>query len=137
MRRLLDFELERNPNVTLMYYALGMEVGKPFASNPRVISVLERALQPALITAQSPLLWLTYMRAYVSCGQASSAKTIFLRAINAVPWNKTIWLYGIESLASVFSTKERAALLDVMRGKGISLRTDVFEIQLERAVEAA
>jgi hypothetical protein len=37
----------------------------------------------------------------------------------------------------VFSTKERAALLDVMRGKGISLRTDVFEIQLERAVEAA
>ena len=137
MRRLLDFELERNPNVTLMYYALGMEVGKPFVSNPRVISVLERALQPALITAQSPLLWLTYMRAYVSCGQASSAKTIFLRAINAVPWNKTIWLYGIESLASVFSTKERAALLDVMRGKGISLRTDVFEIQLERAVEAA
>jgi hypothetical protein len=77
------------------------------------------------------------MRAYVSCGQASSAKTIFLRAINAVPWNKTICLYGIESLASVFSTKERAALLDVMRGKGISLRTDVFEIQLERAVEAA
>lgn len=135
MRRYLDLEFERQPSVMTVFLALGLELGKPFSSNPRAISVLERALDPTATTAQSPLVWLAYLRAYLACGQTSSAKTIFLRAINAVPWNKTIWLYGIENLKDAFSAKERAALLDVMREKDILVRTDVFEVQMEVAVE--
>lgn len=135
MRRYLDLEFERQPSMMTVFLALGLELGRPFSSNPRAISVIERALESAATTAHSPLLWLTYMRAYLSCGQTSSAKTVFLRAINAVPWNKTIWLYGIEHLKDAFSIKERAALLDVMREKDILVRTDVFEVQIEVAVE--
>lgn len=57
-----------------------------------------------------------------------SVKIIFLRVINAVSWNKTIWLYGIELLVLVFLIKECVVLFDVMCGKGISFRMDVFEI---------
>jgi len=77
------------------------------------------------------------MRAYLVSGQLSSAKTVFLRAINAVPWNKTLWLVGIDSLQKVLSVKERVAILDLMREKGISMRTDMFEIQLEACYRQA
>ena len=79
---------------------------------------------------------LMYMRAYLESGQLSSAKTVFLRAINAIPWNKTLWLIGIDSLQKVFTVKERVSMLDLMREKGISVRTDIFEIQLEACYQA-
>lgn len=135
MRIYFDLEFERRHTVMSVFLALGLEIGKPFGSNPRAIAVLERSLAPSAPTSQSPLLWLTYMRAYLTSGQVSSAKTVFLRAINAVPWNKTLWLHGIESLKDYLTTKERVALLEVMREKKIFLRTDLFEVQMEAVAE--
>ena len=136
MHRYLEMEFERKNALGPILYALGLEANKPFASNPRAVSIFERALEQTKSTAQSPMLWLMYMRAYLESGQLSSAKTVFLRAINAVPWNKTLWLIGIDSLQKVFTVKERVSMLDLMREKGISVRTDIFEIQLEACYQA-
>jgi hypothetical protein len=135
MRQFLDVEFDRHPSVMLTFYNLGLEVERPFVSNPRAISVFERALEYSAATSRSPLLWLMYMQAYVVSGQTSSAKTVFLRAINAVPWNKTVWLYGLEFTKHALNAKERAALIDVMRDKGLAIRVDMFEIQMEAAVK--
>jgi len=134
MHRYLDVKFETHPTVTLVFFGLGLEVDKGFPSNPRAISILERALDPSSPVRRSPLLWLTYMHAYVVSRQIASAKTIFLRAINAVPWNKTIWLYGLQHMKGALTTKERGALIDVMREKGVNIRVDMYEVQLEAAV---
>lgn len=137
MHRYLELKFERKNALVPILYALGLEANKPFASNPRAVSIFERALEHTKSTAHSPMLWLLYMRAYLVSGQLSSAKTVFLRAINAVPWNKTLWLVGIDSLQKVMTVKERVAILDLMREKGISMRTDMFEIQLEACYRQA
>jgi hypothetical protein len=134
MHRYLDVEFETHPTVTLVFFGLGLEVDKGFPSNPRAISILERALDPSSPARRSPLLWLTYMHAYVVSRQIASAKTIFLRAINAVPWNKTIWLYGLQHMKGALTAKERGALIDVMREKGVNIRVDMYEVQLEAAI---
>jgi len=135
MRRFFDLAIARESSAMLVFCSLGLEISKPLASNPRAISVFERALDRSTSTSQSPLLWLLYMQAYVMSGRMSNAKTVFLRAINTVPWNKTVWLYGLEHIKGVFTAKERSALIDVMREKEVTVRTDIYEILLESAVE--
>ena len=136
MRRYLDLALESTPSALLVFCSLGLEVSKPLASNPRAISVFERALDRSAPTSHTPLLWLIYMRAYVMSGRMSNAKTVFLRAVNAVPWSKSVWLYGLSHIRHVFTANERSALIDVMREKEITIRTDMYEILLESAVDA-
>ena len=136
MRRYLDLALERTPSALLVFCSLGLEVSKPLASNPRAISVFERALDRSALTSHTPLLWLVYMRAYVMSGRMSNAKTVFLRAINAVPWSKAVWLYGLTHIQHVFTANERSALIEVMREKEVTVRTDMYEVLLESAVDA-
>jgi hypothetical protein len=97
---------------------------------PRWRATFERALASHASKA-TPLLWRCYVGAEIAVGQLAAARRVFLRAVDACPWDKAIWLDGIRDLSSVFTAKERSGLLDTMRAKGIHARTDMYEVKLE------
>ena len=76
-------------------------------------------------------MWRCYLRAESSSGHLAEARRVFLRAVDACPWDKTLWLQGIRDLSGVFTARERSDLLDTMKAKGIHLRTDMYEVMLE------
>ena len=80
--------------------------------------------------AQTPLLWRCYLGAELAVGRPTAARRVFLRAVNACPWDKALWLVGVRDLSSVFSARERSSLLDM-------IRTDMYEVQLERSLAGA
>jgi len=64
----------------------------------------------------------------------AAARRVFLRAVDACPWDKALWIVGMRDLSRVFSARERSSLLDMMKEKEVRLRTDMYEVQLERSL---
>jgi hypothetical protein len=83
---------------------------------------------------QTPLLWRCYLGAELATGRPAAARRVFLRAINACPWDKAIWLVGLRELSGVFTVKERSGLLDMMKEKEVRIRMDMYEVLLERTL---
>lgn len=99
-------------------------------------SVFESILQSSTDHfARSPLVWRCYLDA-LTTRKSNDIKKVFLRAIRSCPWNKSIWLQGLNSCQWILKGTETIEFLETMKDKGLRIRTDVFEILLENAVES-
>lgn len=95
----------------------------------RVPAVFEAALAlPSL--SGCALLWRRYLAHEVGRGAAEAARRVYLRAINACPGCKGLWLDGWRLLVAVMGAQERGSLMDIAQSKGLRLRTDVYEVLL-------
>lgn len=141
LRRYLDSVFASNHNPLLWFLALRVEFGGGELSSesqeaectpliPRWRGIFERALATQQ-NRQMPLLWRCYMGAELASGQVAAAHRIFLRAVDSCPWDKALWLTGIRDMSIILTPSERCELIEVMRGKGILTRTDIYEVKLE------
>ena len=95
-------------------------------------ALVQAPAAPGQPLASAPVVWLAYMQALVRRGAVSDAHAVFLRALAACPWCKSLWLRGLHVLADAVQGQEAAQLLDAMQQRGIELRTLPAEVLLER-----
>lgn len=134
LRWMFDTYCQKNPSVIVWLFALSYEMSRG-GSPHRIRGLFERALGNEKLR-NSVLLWRCYI-AYeinVECNP-SAARRIFFRAIHACPWSKKLWLDGFLKLHGVLSAKELSDLQEVMQGKELNLRTDVYEILLQDEIQ--
>ncbi|XP_028091516.1 protein NRDE2 homolog [Camellia sinensis] len=134
LRWMFDTYCQKNPSVIVWLFALSYEMSRG-GSQHRIRGLFERALGNEKL-CNSVLLWRCYI-AYeinVECNP-SAARRIFFRAIHACPWSKKLWLDGFLKLHGVLSAKELSDLQEVMQGKELNLRTDVYEILLQDEIQ--
>jgi len=101
--------------------------------------LFERALTfagaPELGTC--PVLWRSYLAYEAASGRHGAAKRTLLRGMHACPWSKALLLDGLALLpADALPPKEQADLLEVVRQKGVRVRTLLLEVLLEAAGDA-
>lgn len=130
LRLTLDKCSQRDPSIIALLFALSFEWSKAGSGN-RIHSLFERALADDKLQ-KSVLLWRCYLsyEAEIACN-ASAARRVFFRAIHACPWSKRLWLDGFQKLSSILTLKELSDLQEVMRGKELHIRTDIYEILLQ------
>ena len=130
LRLTLDKCSQRDPSIVALLFALSFEWSKAGSYN-RIHSLFERALADDKLQ-KSVLLWRCYLayEAEIACN-TSAARRVFFRAIHACPWSKRLWLDGFQKLSSVLTMKELSDLQEVMHGKELFIRTDIYEILLQ------
>ena len=70
-----------------------------------------------------PLMWQTYFNSEVT-KNTEYAKSVFLRGIRSIPYDKQFWLDGI-AWNEGFSPSERANWIEMMKKKGVIAETDL------------
>lgn len=121
----------RNPTLGSIALILHLEELKSM-QDFNVPNLFERVLKMEECCA-SPLVWRLFLGA--SGQQGDLMKRMFLRAIRACPWNKSVWLEGLQLCSQgTMKTNEVNEFLETMKEKGIRLRTDIYEILLEDTV---
>ncbi|KAM0927264.1 hypothetical protein ACQ4PT_002987 [Festuca glaucescens] len=134
LRFTLDKCSQRDPSIISLLFALSFELSKAESYN-RIHGLFERALADDKLQ-KSVVLWRCYLayEAEIACN-ASAARRVFFRAIHACPWSKRLWLDGFQKLSSVLTMKELSDLQEVMNGKELFVRTDIYEILLQDEAE--
>lgn len=121
---------EEQSSVLSNLLALSADILKS-TSRLQPVKLFEKALNKKNASS-SPLLWVLYLLLEIDKGATNSAKRVMLRAIRSCPWAKLIWKTGLECLTGGFGNKEVGEYVELMKNKGIKLRTDVYEVLLER-----
>ncbi|GMH37328.1 hypothetical protein BSKO_05201 [Bryopsis sp. KO-2023] len=130
LSRFLSSQCTAHPSSLNHLLALGVELLRPMArlhSN----TTIERALRKKEVSC-SPLIWVVYLL-LESSRAGASGKRVMLRGIRSCPWAKGLWLGGLRNVgSSALGDTEVGEFLDVMKNKGVKIRTDVYEVLLER-----
>ncbi|KAE8678347.1 hypothetical protein F3Y22_tig00111427pilonHSYRG00550 [Hibiscus syriacus] len=130
LRWMFDNHCHKRPSVVVWLFALIFEISRN-GSPHRIHGLFERALANDKFHS-SVVLWRLYVAYEINVvHNPSAARRIFFRAIHACPWSKTLWLDGFLRLNSILTAKELSDLQEVMREKGLNLRTDIYEILLQ------
>ncbi|CAL6342706.1 unnamed protein product [Bathycoccus prasinos] len=89
--------------------------------------IFERAIRSHESVERCPLLWQTYFSSEVH--NTEYARSVFLRGIRSIPYDKKFWLDGI-AWNEGFSPSERANWIDMLKKKGVVAETDLYEAKL-------
>jgi len=92
--------------------------------------IFERAIRSHESVERCPLLWQTYFKS--EAHNTEYAKSVFLRGIRSIPYDKKFWLDGI-AWKEGFSPSERANWIEMMKKKGVVAETDLCEAKLMAA----
>ena len=94
--------------------------------------IFERAIRSHESVERCPLLWQTYFNSEVH--NTEYARSVFLRGIRSIPYDKKFWLDGI-AWNEGFSPSERANWIDMLKKKGVVAETDLYEAKLIAATK--
>ena len=95
--------------------------------------IFERAIRSHESIERCPLMWQTYFNSEVT-KNTEYAKSVFLRGIRSIPYDKQFWLDGI-AWNEGFSPSERANWIEMMKKKGVIAETDLCEAKLIAAAK--
>lgn len=131
--RLSRFVLSQCDNhPSTLNYLLAIAVESQKATRRLNLSnIIERALSISSIS-QRPLIWIVYLLLEIQRGAKLSGKRVMLRGVRSCPWTKRLWMSGLQGLTGVLGDREVGDFIEVMKNKGVKLRTDVYEVLLDR-----
>lgn len=130
LSRFVLAQCDRQPSILNYLLAIAVESLKA-TRRLNLSNIIERALSIRSIN-QGPLIWIVYLLLEVQGGMKISGKKVMLRGIRSCPWTKGLWMCGLQGLTDVLGDREVGEFLEVMKNKGVKLRTDVYEVLLDR-----
>ena len=134
LRRLLNFLLSSSPSAPAWLMLVGVEIGSNAARTSiraAFLRAVSSSTNPSSAGAMhSPVLWRCFLRFERAFGSPESLHRTFLRAVEACPWSKSLWIDGLELLNGYSSPKELSEYLNILKDKELAVRTDVLEAVL-------
>ena len=100
--------------VMVVVTLLGVEI-ETRAPKTAIRSVLQRAVAESSSCHRCPLLWRLFLRFEQTFGSKEAVHKVFLRAIEACPGSKGLWMDGLVFLNGTSSAKETSEFLIIMR----------------------
>lgn len=138
LRRLLNSLLCSSPSAPAWLMLVGVEIGSK-AARTAIRAAFLRSVSCSTSPSSagemhSPVLWRCFLRFERAFGTPDSLHRIFLRAVEACPWSKSLWIDGLELLNGHSSPKELSEYLHIMKDKELAVRTDVLEAVLNKLI---
>mmetsp|Transcript_18065 Transcript_18065/g.20118 ORF Transcript_18065/g.20118 Transcript_18065/m.20118 type:complete len:671 (+) Transcript_18065:1-2013(+) len=124
MRRFFDEICSNQSSPLLWLFSIRSEIRQ--GSMHRIRGLFERALAKDSASRNSVVLWKYYLN-YELENDTEKAKGVFYRAIQNVPWCKSIWLLGIDKLRMYFSVGQLHDLIKLMAEKELRLESTTPE----------
>lgn len=134
LRRQLNSLLSSSPSAPAWLMLVGVEIGNN-AARTAIRAAFLRAVSCSTSPCSaggmhSPVLWRCYLRFERAFGTPDSLHRTFLRAVEACPWSKSLWIDGLELLNGYSSPKELSEYLNIIKDKELVVRTDILEAVL-------
>ena len=114
----------RAESISIPFFSIYTELSRSLTAGSNIHSVraaFERAVDSASCGSKSAALWKLYVLFEVNeGGDLGRAKTVFYRAVRAVPWAKEVYMLAFEELKGVMGEEELKGLVEWMvDGRGL------------------
>lgn len=120
IRAYFDEALQKTSSPVLWLFAIHTETAR-LGSSYRIQSLFDKALVDPK-GKHCIGLWKYFMRYELSRGSKEGAKGIFYRAIQQIPWSKTLWMESLRCLSEIISITEFHDILKLMSEKELRIR---------------
>ncbi|EGG25348.1 DUF1740 family protein [Cavenderia fasciculata] len=120
-RQYFDLKTVSTPSTTLWLYSIECDRHR-IGAGTRIKSIFERAIESDTQSKHSIVLWRLYILFEFYRNRHRASKSLYYRAIRALPWAKTIWQLAFTKLSNLFNLNELNDIIQLMKEKEIRLR---------------